>query len=194
MRVIRITTAGPGLGDPPGRRRRLAWLGLVALGVLLLIVAGVGFAVYQIFFRVPEFRALLLEGGRVARGAVLPIADGAVVLSQENAQPVAEAIRSGVRQSGAARVYLSRIGRPPVDKARWDVALDGVTASATSEVEAASWEGIAWRDEAAWLTMASPYRVDLRAGAVGAPGRGRAWPTARTSAPRSCARGEEDQS
>ena len=31
-------------------------------------------------------------------------------------------------------------------------------ASVTAEVEAASWEGIAWTDEAAWLTIASPYR------------------------------------
>ncbi len=61
----------------------------------------------------PEFRALLFEGGRVARGAVLPLADGAVVLSQENAQPVAEVLRSGARQAGAARVYLTRVGLAP---------------------------------------------------------------------------------
>ena len=86
-------------GDPHQRRRRRRsgrlvgrsrrgriglWL-LMAVGLPLLIVAGVGFGVYQAFFRVPEFRALLFEGGRVARGAVLPLADGAVVLSQENA-------------------------------------------------------------------------------------------------------------
>jgi len=129
MQVIRITTGGSGgAGDPPGRRvrRRVGlWL-LIALGLPILIAAGVGFGVYQTLFRVPEFRALLFEGGRVARGAVLPLPDGALVLSQENAQPVAEAIRSGVRGSGEARVYLTRIGPPPVDKARWDLALDGV--------------------------------------------------------------------
>jgi outer membrane protein assembly factor BamB len=43
--------------------------------------------------------------------------------------------------------------------------------SVTSEVEAASWEGVAWSDDAAWLTIASPYRVDLRSGSVA-----RAWP------------------
>jgi hypothetical protein len=42
--------------------------------------------------------------------------------------------------------------------------------SVTSEVESGGWE-VAWSDEAAWLTIASPYRVDLRAGAVA-----RAWP------------------
>ena len=42
--------------------------------------------------------------------------------------------------------------------------------SVTSEIERGSWE-VAWSDEAAWLTSASLYRVDLRAGAVA-----RAWP------------------
>ena len=41
-------------------------------------------------------------------------------------------------------------------------------ASVTAEVEAASWEGVAWTDEAAWLTIASPYHVALRAG-IGDP-------------------------
>jgi hypothetical protein len=44
-------------------------------------------------------------------------------------------------------------------------------ASVTTEVEAASWEGTAWADEAAWLTIASPYRVAFGAGAVT-----RVWP------------------
>jgi hypothetical protein len=43
--------------------------------------------------------------------------------------------------------------------------------SATTEVEAASWEGVAWSDDAVWLKIASPYRVDLRDGTVA-----RAWP------------------
>jgi outer membrane protein assembly factor BamB len=132
MPVIRISTGGSGSpGDPPGRRRRrLLGLGLVialAIGLPILMVGGVGLGLYRTLFRVPELRALLFEGGRIARGAVLPLADGAVVLSQENAQPVAEAVRSGARQSGAARVYLTRIGLPPTDKARWDLALDAVT-------------------------------------------------------------------
>jgi hypothetical protein len=44
-------------------------------------------------------------------------------------------------------------------------------AGATAPVEAEIWEGVAWSDEAAWLTIASPYRVDLRSGAIA-----RAWP------------------
>jgi hypothetical protein len=44
-------------------------------------------------------------------------------------------------------------------------------ASVTAEVEAASWEGVAWTDEAAWLTIACPYHVALRVGTVT-----RAWP------------------
>ena len=113
--MIRIGSGGAGPGDPPGRRsRRLLGLGLlIGIGLPILIVAGVGFGLYQAFFKVPELRALLFEGGRVARGAVLPLADGAVVLSQENAQPVAETIRTGARQAGEARVYLTRIPGPP---------------------------------------------------------------------------------
>ena len=44
-------------------------------------------------------------------------------------------------------------------------------ASVTAEVEAASWEGIAWLDDAAWLTIASPYRVAFAVGTVT-----RVWP------------------
>ena len=134
MRVIRISTGGSASpGDPsPRLRRRFLGLGIVAaiavaIGLPILLAGGVGFGLYRTLFQVPELRALLFDGGRVARGAVLPLADGAVVLSQENAQPAAEAVRSGARQPGAARVYLSRIGLPPADKARWDLALDGVT-------------------------------------------------------------------
>ena len=96
MRVIRISVGGgrrSGRPDSGGRGRIGLWLrdgGRPPAPV----TAGVGFGVYQAFFRVPEFRALLFEGGRVARGPVLPLADGAVVLSQENAQPVAEVVRS----------------------------------------------------------------------------------------------------
>ena len=49
----------------------------------------------------------------------------------------------------------------------------------------------AWTDEAAWLTIASPYRVAFGAGTWRASGRGRASPTARTSAGRSSARDEK---
>ncbi len=104
MQVIRITTGGSGgPGGPPARRRRrLRGLGLVmaivvAIGLPILMVGGVGLGLYRTLFGVPELRALLFEGGRVARGAVLPLAEGAVVLSQENAQPVAEVVRSGAR-------------------------------------------------------------------------------------------------
>jgi hypothetical protein len=86
MRNIRIIVGGAGDPGGSGRRRIGLWL-LTALALPILIVAGVGYGVYHAFFRVPEFRALLFEGGRVARGAVVPLADGAVVLSQENAQP-----------------------------------------------------------------------------------------------------------
>jgi outer membrane protein assembly factor BamB len=134
MQVIRITTGGAGgSGGPPvRRRRRLLGLGLVmaivvAIGLPILLAGGIGLGLYRTLFQAPELRALFFEGGRVARGAVLPLADGAVVLSQENAQPVAEVVRTGARQSGAARVYLTRIGLPPADKARWDLVLDGVT-------------------------------------------------------------------
>jgi hypothetical protein len=109
MRTIRITVGGAGEPGGSGRRRIGLWL-LTALALPILIVAGVGYGVYHAFFQVPEFRALLFEGGRVARGAVVPLADGAVVLSQENAQPVAEVLRTGARQAAAARVYLTRVG------------------------------------------------------------------------------------
>jgi outer membrane protein assembly factor BamB len=164
MRVIHLTPGGSGgPGDPPVRRgRRLVGLGLlIAIGLPILIVAGVGFGVYQTLFRVPELRALLFEGGRVARGAVLPLADGAVVLSQENAQPVAEVVRSGVRQSGAARVYLTRIGLPPADKARWDLALDGVTGPDAGLVRL-------WLDGDRVL-VAFRERLEARALGTGAP-------------------------
>jgi mannose-6-phosphate isomerase-like protein (cupin superfamily) len=99
----------------------------MALVLPILITAGVGYGVYHAFFRVPELRALLFEGGRVARGAVLPLPDGAVVLSQENARPVADVLRAGARPAAAARVYLTRVGLASSDKPRWDLALDGVT-------------------------------------------------------------------
>ena len=113
--MLRIAAGGPGApGDLPGRRgRRLLGLGFViAIGLPILMAAGVGLGVYQTLFRVPEFRALLFD---------------------------------------------LRTGRS--------------LASVTAEVETASWEGVAWSDEAAWLTIASPYRVDLRTGAIA-----RAWP------------------
>ncbi len=136
MRVIRVSVTDGGAPGDPGRKvRRLVLLGIViGVGLPLLVAFGVGRGLYQAFFRTPELRALLFEGGRVARGAVLPVADGAVVLSQENAQPVAEAIRAGARQAGQARVYLSRIGAPPADKPRWDVALEGVAGPDAGQV------------------------------------------------------------
>ena len=135
MRGIRLRVGGPGDPGPDGgrwRRRGLLAL-LLGLGLPLVILAGVGVGVYQMFFRVPEFRALLFDGGRVARGAVLPLPDGAVVLSQENAQPALEAIRAGRRQAGEARVYLTRIVAAASDKPRWDVALDGVPGPETGQ-------------------------------------------------------------
>ena len=65
MRTIRITVGGAGDPGGPGRRRIGLWL-LMALALPILITAGVGYGVYHAFFRVPEFRALLFEGGRVA--------------------------------------------------------------------------------------------------------------------------------
>ena len=168
MPVIRITTGGAGSpGSAPVRRRRgLLGLGLVmaivvAIGLPILLAGGVGLGLYRTLFRVPEFRALFFEGGRVARGAVLPLADGAVVLSQENAQPVAEVVRSGARQSGAARVYLTRIGLPPADKARWDLVLDGVTGPDAGLVRL-------WLDGDRVL-VAFRERLEARALATGAP-------------------------
>jgi outer membrane protein assembly factor BamB len=160
--VIRIGTGSAGPGGPPGpRSRRLLGLGLlIGIGLPILIAAGVGIGLYQAFFKVPEFRALLFEGGRVARGAVLPLADGAVVLSQENAQPVAEVIRSGARQSGEARVYLTRLAGPPFDKPRWDVVLDGVTGPDAGQVRI-------WLDGDRVL-VASGERLQARALATGA--------------------------
>jgi outer membrane protein assembly factor BamB len=131
--VIRVTPTGgpsmPGPGGIPGRRRRRLWgLGLVVgIGLPVPVLAGVGTGLYHAFFRVPEFRALLFEGGRVARGAVLPVADGAVVLGQENAQPVIDTVRSGARGAGQARVYLTRVDARAGEKPRWDVTLEGVT-------------------------------------------------------------------
>ena len=161
MRVIRISVGGAGdPGGPSGGRGRIGlWL-LMAVGLPLLITAGVGFGVYQAFFRVPEFRALLFEGGRVARGAVLPLADGAVVLSQENAQPVAEVVRSGVRHADAARVYLTRVGLSSSDKPRWDLALDAVTGPDAGQVRL-------WQDGDRVL-LASRERLEARALATGA--------------------------
>lgn len=56
--MIRITTGSSGgPGDPPGRRVRRPvgrWL-VLAIGLPILIVAGVGFGVYQTLFRVPEY-------------------------------------------------------------------------------------------------------------------------------------------
>ncbi len=136
MRVIRVRVGGAEPGGPPGRwsRRLIGWGLVIGIGLPILIAAGVGVGLYQTFFKVPELRALLFEGGRVARGAVLPVADGAVVLSQENAQPAAEVIRSGARQAGEARVYLTRIARAPGDKPRWDVVLDGVAGPDAGQV------------------------------------------------------------
>ena len=69
MRVIRVSVGGGGPGDPGRKIRRLVLLGIViAVGLPLLVAFGVGRGLYQAFFRVPEFRALLFEGGRVARG------------------------------------------------------------------------------------------------------------------------------
>lgn len=162
MQVIRIRVGGSG-GDGPGagwRRRGLLALAL-GVGLPIVIATGVGVGVYHAFFRVPEFRALLFEGGRVARGAVLPLADGAVVLSQENAQPALEAIRSGRRAAGEARVYLTRIGVAPADKPRWDVTLDGVTGPDTGLVRL-------WRDGDRVL-LALRERLEARALGTGAP-------------------------
>jgi outer membrane protein assembly factor BamB len=159
--VIRVGAGGAGPGDPAGRRsRRLLGLGLlIGIGLPFLIVAGVGVGLYQTLFKVPELRALLFEGGRVARGAVLPLADGAVVLSQENAQPVAEVIRSGARQAGQARVYLTRIAVAPGEKPRWDVALDGITGPDAGQVRV-------WLDGDRVL-VASGERLQARALATG---------------------------
>ena len=132
----------------------------LGLGLPLVIAAGVGVGVYHVFFRVPEFRAILFDGGRVARGAVLPLADGAVVLSQENAQPALEAIRSGRRDTGEARVYLTRIGVLPADKPRWDVTLD-VTGPDTGQVRL-------WRDGDRVL-LAFRDRLEARLLGTGAP-------------------------
>jgi outer membrane protein assembly factor BamB len=96
----------------------------------------------------------------VARGAVFPLADGAVVLSQENAQPVAEVIRSGARQAGAARVYLTRVGLASTDKPRWDLTLDGVTGPDAGQVRL-------WRDGDRAL-VATRERLDARALDTGA--------------------------
>ena len=141
------------------------WL-LTALALPIfskIVFAGVGYGVYHAFFLVPEFRALLFEGGRVARGAVVPLADGAVVLSQENAQPVAEVLRTGARQAAAARVYLTRVGLASSDKPRWDLALDGVTGPDAGQARL-------WPDGDRVL-VASRERLEGRALATGA----RAW-------------------
>ncbi len=163
MTPDRLGPGAAGPGGPPGRRsRRLVALGLVVgIGLPILIAAGLGAGLYKAFFKVPEFRALLFEGGRVARGAVLPVADGAVVLSQENAQPVAEVIRSGARPSGQARVYLTRIARPPIEQARWDVVLDGVAGPDAGEVRL-------WLDGDRVL-LAFRDRLEARALGTGAP-------------------------
>jgi outer membrane protein assembly factor BamB len=162
MRVIQFRVSAAEPGDPRGRRsRRLIGLGLlIGIGLPILILAGVGVGLYQTFFKSPELRALLFEGGRVARGAVLPLADGAVVLSQENAQPVAEVIRSGARQSGEARVYLTRVGRTSADKPRWDVVLEGVTGPDAGQVRV-------WQDGERVL-VASGERLEAHALATGA--------------------------
>jgi hypothetical protein len=204
MRTIRITVGGAGDPGGPGRRRIGLWL-LTAVALPILITAGVGYGEYHAFFRVLELRALLFEGGHVARDGVVPRAAGAVVLSQDNAQPVAEVFRTGARQADAARVFDrgSMLWDKPLAGAagralpRWParaapasvalpVALDRPNrlayetpdlrtgrslASVTTEVEAASWEGTVWTDEAAWLTIASPYRVAFGAGTVT-----RVWP------------------
>jgi hypothetical protein len=75
----------------------------MTLALPILITAGMGYGVYHAFVRVPEFLALLFEGGRVARGAVLPLAAGAM------------------------------IGLASSDKPRWDLALDGVTGPDTGQ-------------------------------------------------------------
>jgi outer membrane protein assembly factor BamB len=156
--VIRIRVGGPDGGEPGVRLRRGPLLAiLLGLGLPILIVAGVGVGVYQAFFRAPEIRALLFEGGRVARGTVLPLADGAVVLSQENAQPALEAIRSGRREAGEARVYLTRIGVAAGEKPRWDVTLEGVTAPDAGQVRL-------WRDGDRVLRA---FRERLEARALG---------------------------
>jgi outer membrane protein assembly factor BamB len=160
MRVVRIIVGGAGNPGGPGRRRIGLWI-LTALALPILITAGVGYGVYHAFFRVPEFRALLFEGGRVARGVVLPLADGAVVLSQENAQPVAEVLRSGARQPDAARVYLTRVGLASSDKPRWDLALDGVTAADAGQARL-------WQDGERVL-VASRERLEARALLTGVP-------------------------
>ena len=83
-----------------------------------------------------------------------------MVLSQENAQPVAEVVRSGVRHADAARVYLTRVGLSSSDKPRWDLARDAVTGPDAGQVRL-------WQDGDRVL-LASRERLEARALATGA--------------------------
>ena len=103
MRTIRITVGGAGDPGGPGRRRIGLWL-LMALALPILITAGVGYGVYHAFFRVPEFRALLFEGGRGscdARTSRLPRSMRSGV-QQPYAWAVTPASRPTVRGSSIA--------------------------------------------------------------------------------------------
>ena len=122
--------------------------------------------------RRPRRRALLLRATR-QRGTIrdelwaMDLEKGSMLWEQapRGRRRRRPAALDGPRGAGGRRRSIMALDRPNrLAYETLDLRTGRSLASVTTEVETASWDGTAWTDEAAWLTIASPYRVAFGAG------------------------------